>query len=359
MNACHILNSPLRFLPSRREFTRALRTCTFVLLLIAGGTRTSQSQQVDSDNPSTALAAAISAACRADETKFATYLTADSAAAFRALTADQRTQFVRRFSLSDNVGKPLLSAGPGNYPVVRCETPQFTIEFHFGEAHVRENLAFIPVDVVSGEKTQFGLIRENGAWRLLSLGLVLLDVPQLAKEWAAEAAQQELATEEDAVIDNVYHLRDAIETYRRAFGMLPETLAKLGPAPENQISPDQANLADAHLAAGSANGYAFRYRITSNSDGSDARYELSATPENYGKSGVHSFFLDAGGKMHAADRQGATASSKDPVVSAENTTAQQQSDRPGIVNPNGDDSNSPTGGNSGASYSSSGHTPPN
>ena len=53
------------------------------------------------NDPAAALSAAFMAACRANETQFATFLTTDNAAAFRALPAVQRTAFLKRFALSD------------------------------------------------------------------------------------------------------------------------------------------------------------------------------------------------------------------------------------------------------------------
>lgn len=283
-----------------------------------------QADPTDS-TPSAALSSALSAACRANQTQFANYLTDDSAAAFHALPETQRVAFLRRFSLVDDAGKPLISSDSANHAVLRCEAPAVTVEFRFGETRIRENLAFVPVNVVGAERTQFGLVRENGAWRLLSLGLVLLDVPQLSKEWAREEAQQGIATRESDAVDALHSLHDALEIYRRAFGALPDSLVKLGPAPKNEISPDQASLVDEHLANGSANGYRFHYRLLPAQAGGDAPFELTAVPENYGTSGVRSFLLDSDGKMHAADRQGSAASPDDPLLESDQSTAQQSS----------------------------------
>ena len=138
----------------------------------------------EASEPASALSAALSAACRAEPSQFERYLTADSAAAFHGLPDDQKAAFLKRFSLSEETGKPLVSnSGTQNHPVVRCEAPGGTAEFRFGDERVHDNLAFIRVDVVDSEQTTFGLIHQDGAWRLLSLGLVMLDVPQLAKQW--------------------------------------------------------------------------------------------------------------------------------------------------------------------------------
>ena len=52
------------------------------------------------------------------------------------------------------------------------------------------------------KQAEFGMVRDGGGWRLLSLGLVLFDVPQLAKQWAAA----DLAAHEDAAIADLLHL---------------------------------------------------------------------------------------------------------------------------------------------------------
>ena len=271
-----------------------------------------------------ALVAALSAACRANETEFANYLTSANAAAFHALPAEQRSSFVKRFSLSDNPGRPLISADPQGHTVFRCITDQQTAEFRFGAAQTHENLSFIPVTVVNAEQTQFGLVRENGGWRLLSLGLVLLDIPQLSKEWA----ESDLGASEDAAITTLRSLAEAIRTYRDAYGKLPVSLAELGPAPKGQISDEQASLIDAKLATGAVGGYRFQYHVTgsvvvapiaSDAEGQAARsdpttFELAATPESYGKSGRRSFLIDALGNLHGADKNGAMATTDDPVV---------------------------------------------
>ncbi len=261
-------------------------------------------------DPATALAAALAAACRANETQFANYLTVDNAAAFRALPANQRAEVLKRLSLADEPGKPLLSSDQQNHIVIRCTAPEGTAEFRFGDTRTRENLAFIPVAVTDGEKTEFGLVRENGGWRLISLGLVLLDIQQLSKQWV----ESDLAAHEDAAIANLRSLAAAIATYRGAFGKLPDSLAQLGPAPKDQISPEQASLVDEDLAAGEHNGYRFRYRIAPGAQEDDTSFELVAVPDEYGKTGRRSFFVDSTGKIHGTDKHGDQATVDDPVI---------------------------------------------
>jgi type II secretory pathway pseudopilin PulG len=272
-----------------------------------------QTQDGHESDPASALSAALAAACRANQTQFASYFTADNAAAFRELPDDQRVAVLKRFSLSDEPGKVLLSSDPQNHSVVRCEAPGGTVEFRLGDARVRENLAFIPVAVVHSEQVVFGLVRENGGWRLLSLGLVLLDIPQLSKQWAA----QDIADREDEAINTLRALADAIDTYRRAFSKLPDSLAQLGPAPPSGISPERASLVSEHVASGEGSGYHFRYRIVSPPGAKQDSFEIAAAPDSYGKTGWRSFFYDSSGKIHAADLHGALGTGDGPLISVE------------------------------------------
>ncbi|MGH9733364.1 MAG: hypothetical protein ACRD8A_02080, partial [Candidatus Acidiferrales bacterium] len=111
--------------------------------------------EVVPNGPATALADILTAACTSNQAQFANDLTVESAAAFRALRADERSELIKRFSLADDSGKPLLSSDSQNHTVVRCSTPSTTVEFRFGAARVHDNLAFVPVDVVGGQQTQF------------------------------------------------------------------------------------------------------------------------------------------------------------------------------------------------------------
>jgi type II secretory pathway pseudopilin PulG len=285
------------------------------IVLATAAAMSGQAQEAhDSESPA-ALSAALAAACRANGDQFAKYLTADNAAAFRAMPEEQRASFMKRLSLSDEPGKPLISSDPQQHIVLHCETSGGSAEYRFGDARVRENLAFIPVTVGGSQQTEFGLVRETGGWRLLSLGLLLLDIPQLSKQWV----QQDFAAREDAVIQTLRGLRDAIQTYIRAWGKLPESLEQLGPAPPDQISPEQASLVNEKLAAGSQRGYSYRYRIVPAPDGSETAFELAAWPEDYGKSGRRSFFLDSKGKVHGADKHGTVATLEDRLIEGEKT----------------------------------------
>jgi hypothetical protein len=261
-------------------------------------------------DPSVALTTALTAACKQNDTQFAIYLTVDNAAAFKSLPADQRTTVLHRLALVDGPGKPLLSNDADGHTILRCEANSGSAELRFGPVRAHENLAFIPVRSAAGEPTEFGLVREAGGWRLISVGILLFDVSQLAGRWA----DQDLEIREIKAANALLDLADAIDRYHEAFGSFPAALAQLGPAPKNEVSPDQANLIDADLAAGVRDGYRFQYRVLSDADGNPNGCELAATPEQYGKTGKRSFVLDADKKLHGADKHGEIATTDDPLI---------------------------------------------
>ena len=270
-------------------------------------------------DPAQALQEALTAACRHEENAFASRLTSDTADAYRALNPDERVALLRRMVLLDDPGKPLLSTLEG-HTVVRCEAGGVTSEMRFGEAEVRENLAFIPVSVPEGQETRsvrFGLIRESGQWKLLSVGLLMLDIPALARQWQ----ESELQTRELNAVAEMRKVASALRSYQNAYGNLPETLEQLGPAPQGGASPEMAGLLDSELARGVTGGYRLRYSIvpaTGEENESErnrgAGFTLAATPAVYGKDGRKSFFLDATGTLRGADKNGVVATVDDPAI---------------------------------------------
>jgi len=275
-------------------------------------------------DPAEALQDTLTAACRHDEAAFAGHLTNDTAQAYRALTQEQRVAVLRRLVLIDDPGRPLLSASEGS-AVVRCEASGVTTEMHFGGAEVRENLAFIPVSVPEGADTQsirFGLVRESGQWKLLSVGLLMLDIPALGRQWE----QADLQARERNAIATLRKVGNALKTYQSAYGNLPETLEQLGPPAQGGASPEMAGLLDSDLAKGFAGGYRLRYSIVPASGEENesernkaAGFMLAATPAVYGKDGRRSFLLDARGTLRGADKNGAVATADDPSIGSEET----------------------------------------
>lgn len=274
-------------------------------------------------DPAGALQDTLTAACRHDEAAFAGHLTSDSAQAYRALPQEERVAVLRRLVLLDDPGRPLLSALEGS-AVVRCETGGVTTEMRFGAAEVRENLAFIPVRVPEGADTQsirFGLVRESGQWKLLSVGLLMLDIPALGRQWE----QADLQARERNAIATLHKVAGALKSYQTAYGNLPDTLEQLGPPGQGGVSPEMAGLLDSDLAKGLAGGYRLRYSIVpaTEEDESErnkaAGFMLAATPVVYGKDGRRSFLLDASGTLRGADKNGAVATADDPSVGSEET----------------------------------------
>lgn len=304
---------------------KKVRKTDLGLVLLLGGIAcaTAQGQEAQPSNPATALSEALGAACRQDEAHFARYLTADNAAAFRELAVAQRTALMKRLILLEEPGRPLLSSDAAGRTVLRCEASSVSAEMRFGDARVRENLAFIPVEArgeargagESGRRVDFGMVREGGGWKFLSVGLLLLDLPALVRQWAQQAENSEIEAQEAAAIAALRKIAEAILTYRRAFGRMPETLAQLGPPPKGGISPDAAGLLDAELAAGSKGGYVFRSVILSPSEeATEPRFNLAATPAQYSKTGRRSFFLDTSGVLRGGDKQGSVATAQDPRI---------------------------------------------
>ena len=310
--------------PKSQAFRNSARNLILTIVFAACGLRTAtaaQTQQPAPASPEAALSGALSAACREDPAPFANFLTSDNAAAYRALPGPQRTAIMKRFVLLEDQGKPLLSTSAAGHPVVRCEAPGLSIEMRLGEMRLRENLAFIPMEIpLPGEPSRsitFGLVREGGGWKLLSVGLILLDIPSMEKQWE----QADLEARENNAIADLRKIATALETYRRVYGKLPDALDPLGPAQAGGISPEAAGLVDAELSAGNKDGYTIRYRIvpaggnlSEEEANQTAKFELAATPMVFGKSGRRSFFLDSAGILRGADKHGAVAISTDPRI---------------------------------------------
>jgi hypothetical protein len=269
------------------------------------------------DAPSAALRDLLAAACAHDESQFQKFLTARNAESFSHLAPTARIELMKRFVLLDEAGKATTSSNPSGRPSVRCATADGAADIQLGGTELRDNLALLPLDIrdvseLGGGDPHhilMGMVRENSSWKVLSIGLLFFDLPSLEVEWDQAASG---GNERDALAA-IKAIATAMETYRRSYARLPDTLAKLGPTAKP--SAEAAGLLDAGLAAGHSSGYLFRMVIVGASDlGAPAQYELSAIPATYGRTGKLSFFRDARGKFHAADHQGAVGHSLDPLV---------------------------------------------
>jgi hypothetical protein len=304
----------------RRARFQRLAAAVALVVCCASFAGAQNAPQADSD-PAPALADTLSAACSHDEITFAKHLTTPNAVAFLDLPAEQRAALLKRLVLLEDPGKPVSSTGPQGHTIMRCEAGGLFSEMRFGASEVEANLAFIPVDLPpegdAPRSVRFGLVREGGEWKLLSVGLLLLDLPTLAQQWE----QSELDAREAEAVAALGTLAAALTKYQAAFGKLPEKLAMLGPAPPGGIAPEQAGLVDAALAAGENGSYRFRYNIApaaapgdeSDRDKTDG-FALAATPIEYGKTGRRSFYLDTRGTLRGGDKNGAVATAADPQV---------------------------------------------
>ena len=270
-----------------------------------------------SAGPSGALKAVLTASCSQNQVEFARYLTARNKEAFSRMSAPARIALMKRFVLLNEPGKPAVTVNPAGRPILRCETPEVTTEMQIGGAELRDNVAFLPMELrdatdSTGEDVHqviMGFVREDGEWRLLSLGLLLLDLPALEVEWD----RAEIESTELKAVESISKVASAVEDYRKKYAHLPESLAALGPPVHGSPTGDSAGMLDSDLANGVKNGYNIRYVILgANTLGAPAKYELSATPRQYGRTGRHSFFRDSDGNVHAADRLGAVGNANDP-----------------------------------------------
>jgi hypothetical protein len=279
-------------------------------------------QDQASSQPEEALAQAFTAACRQDQMVFARYLTARNAAALTQMSDAERAALLQRFVLLKGAGKPLLSTGADGRTVVRCDAGGVVSEMRLGKAESSESISFIPVEIpqasAENRSVRFGLVREGTAWKLLSVGLLLLDLPTMAHQWA----QNELEARETQAMAHLRKMAEALRQYQEAYGKLPESLEQLGPPDAGGTSPERAGLLEASLAAEATATYRFRYVIVPAVGGLNqsernkiASFVLTATPVEYGKSGRRSFYLHSSGILRGADKHGAVATDADPRLS--------------------------------------------
>jgi hypothetical protein len=278
-------------------------------------------QPATPDDPISALTGILAVACRQDTAKFPEYLTTNNATFYRQLTPEQQVAILRRLVLLDNPGRALLSTGADGTSEIRCETPSTTRQIHLSKPRTDQNISFVPIDVKPDRQVNFGLVATKDGWKLLSIGVLMLDFAQLQSQWDA----QDMAAREDVATAALNKICAAIDTYRKAFEKLPDTLAQLGPAPREGISPDAAGLLKEDLVSGTVEGYTIRYEvIPSGPGGAETQFELTATPTEYGKSAKRSFFMNATGKLRGADKMGAPATAADPLIDEPGTKQGQQ-----------------------------------
>jgi hypothetical protein len=303
------------------KLVRAKRTLVyFAGLLMATSTGAMNLAQAQTGTtPTETLRSILTAACSEDAKQFSANLTSRNAEAFANMTNAAQTTLLKRFVLLDNAGQPRVETDQQGILTVYCVTPEITTQMQLGKIEVRDNLAYLPLIAkdttdtanANARRITMGLVKENGQWKLLSLGLLLLDLPSLAEEWD----RAEIQNNEKSAVAAVKELSAAIEKYRVTYTHLPGTLAELGPAEKGAAKSDQAGLLEKQLAGGRKDGYMFRYVIIgANDSGAPAKYALAAIPIEYGRTGTRSFYRDATGVIHAADHQGAVGTQTDPKL---------------------------------------------
>lgn len=304
------------------------RTALLLLALLTFATLRASAQASDSaaqpparatGGPVAALRDVLTAACAQNQNDFSRFLTARNKESFSRLTPGARVAFMKRFVLLNEAGTPSVQVNPSGRPTVNCKTPAGEAEIQVGGADENDNIAFLPVVLRDATDTSsagaitvnMGMVRENGEWKILSLGVVLLDLPSLEVEWDSEEAGKN----EDSAIASLKAIAEAVEFYRRKYTRLPESLSALAAPSHGPASAEAAALLDADLASGAKDGYSFRYVVVGASAlGAPAKFELAATPVSYGRTGLRSFFRDADGTLRGADRHGAVGSASDPKL---------------------------------------------
>lgn len=281
--------------------------CVF---LLARGVNAQQTQPAQSSSPRQTLVDALSAACRQNAKQFSGFLLGESRSSFLALPATEQKALLKRFSLTSMVGNPRALLDTKGRLVVQCRTPADTVTYGLNPTRLDRNVAFVRVTVAHGETTDFGLVHQPGGWRLFSLGLLVINVPTLVRQWDDAAMQ----ANQQAAISDLQQIAHAIKSYQSTFGKWPDTIGQLGPAEPQQVSPEHAQLVSKKLSSGVADGYRFRFRLVPGTNGKIQGFQLGAVPEEYGKTGRQSYFLDEQGKLHAADLRGAPATGTDPLV---------------------------------------------
>ena len=270
------------------------------------------------NGPSAALRDVLMAACSQSQNDFEHFLTARNKESFTRMAPAARVAFMKRFVLLNQAGKPTATTNPSGRPIVRCDTPEGAAEIQIGGADTSDNVAFLPVNLrdatdttdASAIQVTMGMVRENSEWKILSLGVVLLDLPSLELEWDSAEADKN----EQTAIESLKEIAEAVESLPpQVRTACPTRFLVSGLRCMVAANADAAGLVEADLAAGMRNGYSFRYVIVGASGlGAPGKFELAATPLTYGRTGHRSYFRDACGTLRGADRQGAVGSAGDP-----------------------------------------------
>jgi hypothetical protein len=292
---------------------------TLLAMLLISAATAQGGQAEGASDPALVLRDILIAACAQNSRQFAANLTQRNAAAFDRMAPAAQATLLKRFVLLDKAGMPRAESDEAGNLNVFCAAPDTTTQLQIGKPEVRDNLAYLSLvakDVTdttdaNARRVTMGLVRENGQWKLLSLGLLLLDLPALGEEWD----RAEIQSNEKSALASIKELTAAIEKYRVTYTRLPQSLQELGAPAKGAPKNDQAALVGTDLASGRKDGYSFRYVIVGANDvGAPAKYELAAIPVEYGRTGIRSFYRDASGTLHSGDHQGGVGTLLDPKV---------------------------------------------
>src|SRR5208337_3612032 len=199
---------------------KARRCCVYFSLIVffhCAASLQGLAQSPSPVDPVSTLRDILFAACSQNSTEFARSLTFRNAEAFSRMTPATRTTLLKRFVLLDKPGQPRAEIDAGGNLNVYCTTSDVTTQLQIGKPELRDNLAYISLTVKNAaasdednsHRVLMGFVREAGQWKLLSLGLLLLDLPSLAEEWD----RAEIKNNEQSAIDSMKNLAEAIETY--------------------------------------------------------------------------------------------------------------------------------------------------
>jgi len=164
---------------------------------------------------------------------------------------------------------------------------------------LRESLAFIPLEIpIPGEASRsitFGLVREGATGKPLSVGLILLDIPSMEKQW--EQADLEARENDASPLSASLPLR---LRHTRAYGKLPDALDTLALrhrveyrlkrptwSTRTYLRETKADMRfDTGIVPAGGN-------LSEEEANRRQKFELAATPVEYGKTGRRSFILDS------------------------------------------------------------------
>lgn len=158
--------------------------------------------------------------------------------------------------------------------------------------------ALVELEIKEGEHSETAMIGmrfEGDEWRVMKIGHwqgTDLEAELLPKVEAQEAPG------ETAAVSNLRTLNSALIAYSTTYPQIgyPAALQALSGQEDQEPSADHAMMVDSSFMAVPTTkaGYEFRYVLINSGsiEGSEGRYQATATPLEFGKTGARSFFTD-------------------------------------------------------------------